>query len=141
MIENLSPEQTKAALALLIEDEKLTVEDLAEAVKRCPTQEMKRMVDIVHGAMCKDSHDKKEDAAKIKTQGMKYCEYHQEDQGPDCWNQYYHQRWLDRTAELLIEVDVGNEKELLNAFQTVNTTLTKLDQVQGARKLLELLLT
>jgi hypothetical protein len=134
MIETLSPEQTKAALALLIEDGKLELEDLAEAVKRCPTVEMKRMVDVVHGAMCKASHDTEDEGVKPE------CEYHHEDQVPNCWNQYDHQQWLDRTAELLGEIDVANEKELLNAFQTVNVGLTKIDQMKGARKLLELLL-
>jgi len=134
MIETLSPEQTKAALALLIEDEKLSAEDLAEAVKRCPTAEVKRMVDIVHNSMCKDQHDSEQEGVKPE------CEYHQEDQEPNCWNQYEHQKWLDKTTELLGEIDVANEKELLNAFQTVNTTLTKLSQIKGARKLLELLL-
>ena len=134
MIETLSPEQTKAALALLIEDQKISAEDLAEAVKRCPTVEMKRMVDVVHGAMCKDNHDALDDGPKPE------CEYHQEDQQPNCWNAYEHQKWLDKTTELLGEIGVANEKELLSAFQTVNIGLTKMDAVKGARKLLELLL-
>lgn len=122
-MDSISGDQAKAVLDLLLGEDVLDEDTLEDAVKRCPTPELKRCTDILHALLCKDDHDT-------------VCMYYQEEQKDQCWAATYHQDWLERTRDIMEETHLPDEKQLRNAIAQVRGVLQRLATVQGGLEML-----
>lgn len=122
-LSNISGEQLKAALELLVEEQSISEDIVKEAIKRCPTPELKRCTDVVHGLLCKLDHDTE-------------CMYYSEEQKDQAWTRADHQEWLGRTQQIMAEAKLSNEKALRNAIAQVNGVVQRLGTVPGGLEML-----
>jgi len=133
-INNLSLDTAKAILGYLIDSDKITKDDLTNALKFSLPNGMKRIVDAIHTTFCLTTHE-----IVIPTSDKGYCKYYDEETLEDCWQQSRHEHWTNETTKILQELDISDENiffktlsdakfqlEQLKAFETKNPKAFKL---------------
>jgi hypothetical protein len=98
MIDSLSEDSVKAILHQLLEEERVTEQDLLTYLQLNPTNEMKRITDFVHLMFCVQNHEHQ-------------CMYDVEGSEPACWSMQTHQLWLRIATTLLRELGIMSEKD------------------------------
>ena len=105
----INQDNAEAILKQLVEDNKLTEEDLKKALFKSPSESTKRSVDIIHTLLCAKQHSSRE------------CSYYQEEELDYCWTSIDHQLWLGRTLILADELGLKDEKDLKHAVTFTRT--------------------
>ena len=124
--------QSKAVLDLLVEEGKVSEDDLFEALERCPTEEMKRCTDVIHNLLCKENHGSEDEDPE--------CEYWNEDQMDACWNREDHISWLKKTRKLMDELNIASESKLNAAVAAARAAIEKAEKTDHGVDLLSLIL-
>src|SRR6056297_755997 len=88
-------------LGTLMEQGKVTQEDIEEAEKAPDVETIREIAHSLHLILCTADHD------------WDTCRFPQEEQMVDPWDQPSHQKWYEYTADMMGRVGV-NEKEIVN---------------------------
>lgn len=123
-IEKLSRDVLVSALIGLQKTGLVKDEDILEAIKIEPSNEMKRIVDLVHGFCCQAHHD----------QGG--CEYYSEDQMTNCWTLPAHKEWLDDAIAWMNDLGLQTEHELSTAIHEARIQFGKITQMKKASRMI-----
>lgn len=102
-----SKEQLEAILQALSP----STEDIISAIQANPTNETKRITDIIHMLFCSGSHGKEGEEAT--------CDYFLEEQLDGAWGLPQHQQWLREATNLMDKLAIKGEKELSRMLQKV----------------------
>jgi predicted RNA-binding protein YlxR (DUF448 family) len=120
---------TEEILRELIRLGKITEEDILVARKRNPTNEMKRIVDLIHGVFCVAEH------------APHGCGYYVEENEPSAWQLTEHQVWIELTMSLMQELSIGSEREMLDCYRAARKTKEEIESLTPqAQDLLQRLL-
>jgi hypothetical protein len=116
-------------LSELVRLGKITNEDILTARKRNPTNEMKRIVDLIHGVFCVAEH------------APHGCGYYFEENEPKPWELTEHQVWIELTMSLMLELNIRSEMEMLDCYRAARKTKEEISSLTPqAQDLLQRLL-
>lgn len=116
----LDADTAKATLDKLIADGLLTQEQVLTAMRYSPTPQMKVVVDLIHTAFCRDSHD-----------GT--CRYYDEEKADACWQMEEHQEWFDFTTNIIFGFNMKGVADLKIALKDANKIFADIIKLDNAR--------
>lgn len=117
-LNELTQDTMRSLLNYLVDSEMISEELIKKALKGAVPTEMKRMTDIIHQLLCTADHEREE--------GLHICRYYQEELLTEGWTQNDHQYWLNRTTEIMEELQLTNEDQLRRELSKAKVMNTKL---------------
>lgn len=123
-LNELTQDTMRSLLNYLVDSKMISEELIKKALKGAVPTEMKRMTDIIHQLLCKQTHDIKMPADDFLA--LMPCRYYEEELCTECWAQEEHEYWLNITTEIMEKLQLTNEDQLRRELTLAKAMNTKL---------------